>query len=93
MKTQVGTLIQTNGQAFTVRPYNGKKFSLTELQGFVGGDIELVRMKRGNGRGTMYVNGEGKLKDLAPNQAATKIADIDGDIIVGPVIIVRVEGH
>jgi hypothetical protein len=93
MKTQVGTIFKPDGQSVTVRPHGGKKFSLAELQSFVEGHIELVRMKRGNGRGTMYVNEEGKLNGMPQNEAATEITDIEGDIIVGPAIIVRIESH
>lgn len=90
---QIGELISPDGTVKTVRPHNSKEFTLEELQGFVGGYIELVSMKRGNGRGRMYVNEEGKLKGLAWNEEATKIAAVGdyGDIIVGPAIIVRKE--
>lgn len=92
MKTEVGTLIKPDGSKEIVRPHDGKKFSLVELQGFVDGPIELVHMKTGNGRGTMYVNENGKIEALAINMEATKIAAIfPNDLIVGPAIIVRKE--
>jgi hypothetical protein len=93
MKTQVGTIIQPDGTELTVRPGNGKKFSLQELQHVVGGYIERVQLRPGNGRGTMYVNEEGKLEGLQRNQKATAMVLVSawGDFIVGLALIVRVE--
>ncbi len=72
----------------TVHPADGKKFTLEELQGYVGGYIELVRLPRGNGRATMYANEEGLLFGLAVNTEASAVA---GQTLVGPVIVVRKE--
>lgn len=51
-----------------VQPKNGTDFSLEELQGFVGGYIEIVRLNEGK---IMVVNEEGKLLDLPVNLLAT----------------------
>lgn len=53
-----------------VKPMNGTDFSLTELQDFVGGYIEIIQLKDGN---TMVVNDEGKLLGLPMNATATQL--------------------
>lgn len=50
--------IKTDGTVTDVTPANGKKFTLQELQGFVGGLIELIEL--GNGR-LMFCHEESKL--------------------------------
>lgn len=52
-----------------VKPENGKFYTLKELQGFVGGYIELIHL----GDTTMVVNEEGKVMDLDANPLATAI--------------------
>lgn len=93
MKTDVGTLYRTDGKVETVRPHDGKKFSLQELQGFVGGLIQIVPLRPGNGHATLYVNEEGKIHGLPSNLKATKLTDLWswGDYIVGDAIVVRKE--
>jgi hypothetical protein len=90
---QIGEILWCDGIKTVIRPKNGKKFSLDELQTYVGGYIEIVALKPGNGHATMYINEEGKLKGLPYNPQATKIAVIDdyGDFIVGNAIVVRQE--
>lgn len=92
-KTQVATILSPDGTSRVVRPANGKKFELSELQHFVDGYIELVIMKKGNGHATMYCNEEGKLKDLPINREATKLALAAdyGDVIVGNAVVIRTE--
>ena len=63
--------IKSNDVVTEVTPQNGKSFSLQELQGFVGGYIELVRLP---GKQFMVVNEEGLLKDLPSNFGASLIA-------------------
>lgn len=53
-----------------VSPENGKKFSLKELQGYVGGLVEFVPLPSGK---LMVVNEEGKLDGLPVNENATAI--------------------
>lgn len=62
-------MIKTEGEIIDVKPENGKFYTLKELQGFVGGLIELIEF---NGT-TMVVNEEGKVKDLDANPLATAI--------------------
>lgn len=70
-----------------VKPQSGKTFSLSELQGFVDGYIEIVKLNDGK---IMVVNEEGKLKDLPFNHAATKIyaeTYSNRDVIVGNALV------
>jgi hypothetical protein len=86
-KPQVGVWITTDGKEIEVHPKDGKKFSLGELQEFVGGYIERVTLP--NGR-SMFVNEEGKLKGLKTNIAATIISGLyPHDVISGPVLRLR----
>lgn len=69
-----------------VQPKNGKDFSLEELQGFVEGYIEIVKLRNGY----MVVNDEGKLLGLPMNVPATSIYQHDrglADIICGNVLV------
>src|ERR1700679_201066 len=87
---QTGELIKADGSRETVTP-KGKKFTLAELQECVGGYIEIVALKPGNGHATMYINEEGKLIGLSANPGATKLTVVGdyGDTIVGNALIVR----
>lgn len=85
---QTGTWIKTDGTEQSVRPADGKKFSLPELQKFVGGYIELTKTSKP--RRDMYVNEEGLIHDLPINAKASQLIDpsywtaggIRGDVIV-----------
>ena len=72
-------LIKANGEMTHVNPADGKAFTLEELQGFVGGYIEIVTTLRGN---KLVVNEEGKLNGLPVNIIATEIYGQE-DVIVG----------
>lgn len=63
------TLIKAIGQEEEVKP-TGKKFSLDELQKFVGGYIDIIKLPSGR---FLYINDEGKLLGLPINEKATKI--------------------
>lgn len=93
-------LIATNGTVGEVKPENGTSFSLEELQGFVGGYIQILnRLKRADFNGgvffkvrpdthIMVINEEGKNDDLPFNSIATNIYEYgDDDPIVGDVVI------
>jgi len=69
-----------------VLPANGRTFTLTELQTFVGGYIEYVRLASGH---VLVINEEGKLLRLALNPEATVLAAprIAPDVIVGPALL------
>ena len=79
-------LYTTDGERRKVTPSNGTDFSLEELQGFVGGHIEIIRL--GDNR-LVIVNEEGKILGLPKNTTVTKIILSTGrqDIIVGNVLI------
>lgn len=75
--------IEANGKETPISPANGSNYSLREVQGHVGGLVELVRL-----RGTtdiMLVDEEGLLKGLPPNYKATALA---GRVIVGTAIVI-----
>lgn len=79
-------LYTTDGERIKVTPSNGTDFSLEELQGFVGGYIEIIRL--GDNR-LVIVNEEGKLLGLPMNIFVTNIIQSAGrqDIIVENVLI------
>jgi Domain of unknown function (DUF3846) len=82
-------LSQNASKVEIVEPASGKAFSLEELQGFVDGYIELLRLEDGR---CMFLNEEGKLKHLPPNATANRLAHqltgiADDDYIVGNVVI------
>lgn len=76
--------IKTNGERIEVQPKNGTDFSLEELQGFVGGYIEIVRM---DDEHLMVVNEEGKVYGLPINMTASML--IMRDTIVGDVLVCK----
>lgn len=90
MRSQVATIITVEGSELTAHPHDGRKFTLAELQGFVGGNIELVHLKPGHGHAEAYVNEEGKLDNLPINDKATaKVRLYNGDFISGPLVIIK----
>jgi hypothetical protein len=92
VKSQYGTVIKPDSSHEVIRPGNGQKFTLEELQKAVGGFIELIHLPPGHklGHHTAYVNEEGKLIPLAPNPKATEMYG-RGDVIRGNLLIVRTE--
>jgi hypothetical protein len=82
----LSTVITTDGLHKNVEPSNGTDFSLEELNKFVGGYIEIVRLSKSQ---VMVVNEEGKIMGLDPNLYATLLAQIAGhrDTIVGNVLV------
>lgn len=84
------TLYKHDGTSMSVRPANGKSFSLAELQGFVGGYIESIDLNDGS---VMVVNEDGKLCGLPLNTQATDIlrSSYKGatDFIVGDALICK----
>ncbi len=79
----MATLIHADGRIEEVRPKNGKEFTLTELQGYVGGYIELVR----HGKQNIFCDEDGKLKDKPVNVVASHMYPLVGDFFVGDVIV------
>lgn len=82
----MATLIKSNGEESYVEPKNGHEFTLEELQGLVGGYIEMVPLS-----GQIIVcDEEGLLKGLPVNKRATIVARAlgwSGDSFVGNVVI------
>lgn len=77
----MATLVKIDGTQIIVHPKAGigKSFTLEELQGYVGGNIELIYP--GNGVGV--VNEEGLLMGLQPNVRASLVTgyDLVGDVL------------
>lgn len=80
-------LIKADGTTQDTEPRNGLRYTLEELQGYVGGLIEFIDL----GEGYMVVNEESKLIGLPFNEVATRIArpvlfefdaGIFGDVLV-----------
>lgn len=79
-------LIRVNGERREVFPADGS-FTVDELHALIGGDFQVVSLL--NGR-FMYLDEEGKLKDLPFNLTATVMSRgvlADDDIIVGDVVV------
>jgi Domain of unknown function (DUF3846) len=81
-------LFQTNGLVRMIEPANGVHWTLEELQGIVGGYIEVVSTIDGR---FMVINEHGKVLDppLDLNIPATRLY-IHGrrDVILGPAVVV-----
>lgn len=72
-------------------PENGKQFTLEEMQGIVGGYIQIINLGNGN---VMVINEDGKLLNLPKNAHATIIAHqhkaiFPLDYIVGTALVCR----
>ena len=65
--------IKANGDTATVKPENGKAFTLPEMQKFVGGYIEALRLENPPG-GILWLNEDGKRLELHYNYIADLIA-------------------
>ena len=81
--------IKTNAAPQQVAPANGKRFTLAEMQRYVGGYIEALQLTDGT---IMWLNEEGKLKGLPYNPVADRIAQMHqavafSDQIVGDVLV------
>lgn len=86
-RKEIGTLYATDAPPRDVHPHDGKRFTLAELQGFVGGNIEIVRLLPGHGHAKLYVNEDGRNLELPVNENASAHAAFCP--IVGPAISVR----
>lgn len=80
------TVLKIDGTSVDVVPRNKKDFQLDELQGIVGGFIEILYLSKTQ---IMVVNEEGKLDDLPYNHLATLACHMAGirDVIVGNVLV------
>lgn len=81
---QTGTLYKMDGSQETVTPSVGKKFSLEELQKYVGGFIELIPAYT-RIPGIVYANEDGLLLRLPFNEVASRLV---GRSLVGDVLVV-----
>lgn len=66
----MGKFIETNGNVSDTKPKNGTDYQLSELQKFVDGYIEIVRLHNDK---IMIVNGDG-MRDKPINKLATLLA-------------------
>lgn len=82
-------LLTVDNRVQEVHPKDGKTFTLDELNGYVGGYIEMpVRTSEW----IMVINEEGKLEGLEINAAATFLSGLyPNDYIVGPALLVTPE--
>ncbi len=83
---EVTMVFRTDSTREEVRPANGQWFTLEELQGFVGGSIELFVISPTR---AMYLNEDGAPGgdlDLPINAWASNLTGqrIFGDVVVGP---------
>ena len=88
-------IVKTDGSKHFITPKNGKKFELEELQEYVGGYIQVIRLNNKHNQ-CMVVNENGKLYNLKYNEEASIIAHsekaiFDTDFIVGDAVIVNYE--
>ena len=80
----MATLYKTNGAKIHVAPKNKKKFTLRELQNYVGGFVEQFRAGEGH---VLVVNEDGRLLDLQHNRRASELAKQFGYVpIVGDAV-------
>ncbi len=83
----MATLIKSNGVQQEVSPKNGTDYSLEELQGFVGGDIEIISVSPTE---IMVLNEEGLIYGLPFNIKASDMFG-EGGYVVGDVLICKNE--
>ena len=83
-------LYKTDGSVIDVEPKNGSDFSIEELQGFVGGYIEVVDLRDGR---FLVCNENGKLIGLYANVEATALLKQVNkyDYIVGDALVCTYE--
>ena len=79
----MATFITVEEGVTEVQPENGTDFTLEELQKFVGGYIQVVRLE---GSQRMVVNEEGLIIPLLFNKLATELA---GQFSVGNVLVIE----
>ena len=92
----MATLLKVDGTTQQVRPERGSKFTLEELQGYVGGYIEILHLDIMDVRRRslmLIINEEGKLNNLHPNDWTTCLFDVFSkplvsDYIAGPALLV-----
>lgn len=84
-------IIHSDGTMTAVKPKDFKKFTLEELQSYVGGYIEVINLSANK---ALVVNEEGKLHNLPVNKIATALAQycnaiFPTDCIVGDAVVIE----
>lgn len=84
----MGKIIKENGEVYDYLPTNGKSYTLEEMQGIVGGYIEIINLDDDL---IMVINEDGKY-NCKMNYEATSVANwyeaihpmdyISGDVLV-----------
>ena len=74
-------VVEPSGLIRTVAPSDGRSYSLTELEGFVGGYVEKIPFAS-NGV-EVWANEDGKMIGLASNPVASALAGVH---LVGAVL-------
>lgn len=74
-----------------IAPADGLKFTLEEMQGYVGGPVQIVELNNGN---IMAFDEEGKIKGYKMNFCATFIARVNRaifpyDYIAGDAVVCK----
>lgn len=87
-------LMKANGEIKNIIPNDNKHFSLEELQDYVNGHIEIVKLNglAGMSGYILVINEEGKLNNLQFNEAATFVFHngiIEDDFIVGDALFIH----
>lgn len=70
----MATLYKTDGTQEEVRPANGRHFTVEELQGYVGGDFEIITLDFGSRKkGYLVFDDDGIRKNKPENLQATRV--------------------
>ncbi len=77
-------LLKADGTTQSITPKDGKHFQLEELQGYVGGYIEIRKLADGR---LMVLNEMGKWEGLPLNEAASVLYNSPYDYVVGDVVV------
>lgn len=82
---KVATLLKADGTVETFLPSKGKRLSLEEVQGLVGGFVERLKVPASGGS-VLLVDEEGILKELPLNPQASELVQrpIYGDALLVP---------
>src|SRR5262245_18141196 len=84
----MATLIRVDGSEKQVSPQNGRNFTTDELQSYVGGWLDLLKLPSGD---CLWLDEEGKMKGKPRNGRATTLGHACGiarsDFVVGDVLV------
>lgn len=80
-------LVTSTGEMKAIMPMNGRDYSLQEIQSYVGGYIETLKV----GQKLLVMDEEGKLKGKLPNRIATGWVLQEGinDYVCGDVMLIE----